>query len=218
MRAPLTKIEESEAIWAIVRAIKPLNRPAAEAAPAVETKLRIAMKVRAPTFGQRGTNRKLAKRISTHLAEIEKAIAGAEDGSLLALFAVALWPEGKRPEEIAESTELDDWAFRICADMAALNRACQIILREPIGKPIGDYHDADACKKVAAGAAFELVLELSTELPTSSSPDSPLRAVATLVYEHLTGQKHVDLEAYCDTLVGLDLSLRKNRKINPDKS
>jgi hypothetical protein len=222
----VSKIKQGEIIWSIAKAIKPCKCSAGEAAKVVEAKLRQIMKLTPPpgadianhaSFGTRGANRRLAKRIGKHLTEIEKAIAGAPDGSRFALFAVALYPEGKRPEELAEDDKIPEWGGRLCRDLAALNRACRILEREPIG----DYHEGDYCKKLAVGAAFDLVFELSAEPPSSSSPDSPLRAVATLIYERVTGKPHVDLEAYCDEVArqaAVDLSLQKDRKINPDKS
>jgi hypothetical protein len=212
-----TLIRQSDIIWAIVGAIKSCNQPQAIAAEIVRDKLSEAVKlVPSPPFGTRGPNRKLAKRLNAHLTDIEKAIRGADDGSRFALFVAAFYQGSKRPEELAEEDpKLDEWAMRLSADLAALNRGCEILLREPIG----NYHASDHYKKLAAGVAFELLLELSPEPPVSSSPDNPLRAIATLIYEHLTGKQHVDLEAYCDILVRtLDLSLQKDRKINPDKS
>src|SRR6516225_745613 len=208
MRGP-SKLKQNELVSAIVQEIKSCNRPAAEAAKVVAEKLREIAPLIPGTnaeiadfapFGTRGADRKLARRIGPHLAEVLKAIAGAPEGSRYALFVTAFFQGSIRPEQLVEEgrgDQMGDWAERLIFDMTALNKGCQLLLQQPVG----DYHESEYCKHLAVGAAGGIWQELSTEPPTSSSPASPVRVIASLIYRRITGQTNVDLAAYCNQRV-----------------
>ena len=58
----------------------------------------------------------------------------------------------------------------------------------------------DYIKAVCAYEAYKIMMECSKKPPASSSENSPLRVIASLIYQHSTGKRQ-DLERACeDTL------------------
>jgi hypothetical protein len=56
----------------------------------------------------------------------------------------------------------------------------------------------DAIKQFSAEAACNFFVFYSDKAPTSGKPESPMRIVAGLIYEYLTGKPDQDLERSCE--------------------
>jgi hypothetical protein len=59
----------------------------------------------------------------------------------------------------------------------------------------------DQAKRGCAGLAISLMDDFSTKLPTSVTARSPYRAIASLLFEAVTGQQGADLRRPCQTVL-----------------
>jgi hypothetical protein len=140
----------------------------------------------------RGLNRGHAKKLDKALGNVEKLIKSAP--AMLALSLFDPLPQDPWPiqpvEEIVSAHQVRAGGF-----FAELKR-----LRDVCARKVWTHPNYDRAKHLSARWAYGLMEELSDGRITGTA-DKPLRNIAGLLYEAVSGQPNADLKRACDEIL-----------------
>jgi hypothetical protein len=124
-------------------------------------------------YGLHAANRKHAVAIRGIVLQLRQQIERLPPGTDRALFTLA----SRRYKGIAAFKE------GLFTGLHELEQACAAICDR--NNEIGDHHNRDKDKEICAGAALDLIVGLDAGRPTSSDINSPIRVIASLLYQSL---------------------------------
>jgi len=134
-----------------------------------------------PIFGRQSENQLYAKEIDVLVGELLRKLEGAPPRTRDVLFILA-----SRTQPLSWSLDVNSPAAKhfkttLLTGLTDLRRGCEEVRRNKNG--IGDHHNRNQAKQLCAGCALDLIVGLDAGRPTNSSPQSPIRVIAGLLFE-----------------------------------
>jgi len=133
-----------------------------------------------PMYGLEADNRKLAKKVGALALDLLRSISDASAEGCNALFTIASqrhqpkWPNVDQRIVTTIRTEL-------LSHLEDIRAASVIVLDKQ--SHVGDHDNRDGDKQICAGAALDLIVGLDAGRPTNSSEGSPIRRIASLLFQ-----------------------------------
>src|SRR5262249_32957888 len=170
MHGPLGRRRRTgeQIVKAIINQLRPLKGKHDDAAAAVQREID-SLRILDPLLKNQPPQRAMrehAKRVRKALDRFEHLMQTAPGRFGRALHGAGFW--GSFPRQMKHMREMCDRAIR---------------------GEFGDHPNRDGTKTLCASRAAALMKEQSERRSTSSSPNSPFRMIAGLLYEAVTGQK-----------------------------
>ena len=138
------------------------------------------------TWSDRARNRAHAKKLDSALLQLETLLAAAPvDLSLLLFMDLSV------PPQITNIIS-GDARRTFAAELKRLRKVCALAVHPQFGSPANYDH----AKHLSARSAHSLMQKLSKTKP-SGTKDKAFRAIASLLYEGVSGIRNADLKRAC---------------------
>jgi hypothetical protein len=152
------------------------------------------------SFGMRAENLQHAEEIGSLAGQLVEKLERAPKGTRNSLFILASRCEPLRWSlNDPDSPAVKQYRQTLLVRLESLHRACGDVAAP--GNVVGDHHRPDNVKQLCAGCALDLIVGLDAGKPTSSSVNSPIRVIASSLFEAVAptrgakGGRHNDHDA-----------------------
>ena len=197
----VTSYDRAEIVEEIMDNLRPLTRRESEVQAGIQRALDALHELNPleESLFDRSTIKQSAKDFEAAIAEVENSLRRVHPTVAWRLFGTQpdlLFDQiYERPVEEITQAHIDRMVH-FHDELTRLHIECEELVRSP-----GGFHpNKDIAKGNAAWCALQLMRDFSKNTPNGTA-EAPFRAISSLIYQALSGNREADLKRACDEVI-----------------